>query len=74
MAEYFVRVVNVKQMENENLLYYVKSSKQIRYVATNQLGKSFLYKFVEMQSEYRDLTDPQDQQDMKDNSIEHWIA
>ena len=54
------RVVNVKQTENENLLDYVKRFKQLRGVATKQLRREFLHKFVDMKSEYRELTNPQD--------------
>ena len=44
MTDDLARVFNVKQMENENLLDYVKSFKQLRDVVTNQLGKEILYK------------------------------
>ena len=39
MTNALARVVNGKQMENENLLDYVKRFKQLRAVATNQLGR-----------------------------------
>ena len=51
MTNDLARVVNVKQMENENLLKYVKSFRQLRDVASNQLGREFLHKFVDMQSD-----------------------
>ena len=46
MTDVLSRVFNVKQMENKNLLDYVKRFKQLRDVATNQLGRGFLHKFV----------------------------
>ena len=41
MTNALARVVNFKQMENENVLDYVKRFKQLRDVATNQLGREF---------------------------------
>ena len=62
MTNDLARVVNDKEKrKKENLLDYVKRFKQLRDVATNQLGRLFLHKFVEMKSEYWDLTDPQSQ-------------
>ena len=54
-------VVNAKQIENKNLLDYMESFKQLCDVTKNQPGREFLHKLVEMQSDYRELTDPQAQ-------------
>ena len=74
MTDDLDRVVNVKQTENEKLLEYVKMFNKLRDVATNQLGREFFHKFMEMQIEYRELTDPQSQQDMKDSAMQRWMA
>ena len=46
MTNALARVVNLKQIEKENILDDVKRFKQLRDVATNQLGRGFLHKFV----------------------------
>ena len=53
MTEALIRLVNVKQMDNESLLDYVKRFKQLRDVAKSHLGSKVLDTFVEHSEEYR---------------------
>jgi hypothetical protein len=47
------RLINVRQLENESLLDYMKRFKQLRDVVTSQMGTKFLDEHVENQSTYR---------------------
>jgi hypothetical protein len=74
MTDALTRLVNIKQMDTESLLDYVKRFKQQRDVAKSQIGKHILDKFVEQSEEYRNTTDAQEQTDMKSEAFEKWMA
>ena len=57
MTDALARLVNVKQMEGEPLLDYVKRFKQMRDVAKSHLGNKMLDTFVKQSEDYRKLSD-----------------
>src|SRR4029079_12267359 len=57
MTDALTRLVNVKQMDNEPLLDYVKRFKQLRDVAKSHLGTKVLDTFTKQSEEYRKLTE-----------------
>lgn len=67
-------LVNIKQVENENLLEYMKRFKQQQSILKSHLGGDILDKFVEKTQEYRDETDTTKQDEMKSEAYEKWMA
>ena len=57
MTDALAWLVNVKQMEGEPLLDYVKRFKQMHDVAKSHLGNKMLDTFVEQSEDYRKLSD-----------------
>jgi hypothetical protein len=57
-AMHHIRMLNIKQMENEGLLDYVKRFKQSGDITKSHVGTDdILDKFVENTHEYQDETD-----------------
>jgi hypothetical protein len=74
LTEALARLVNVKQYDNQNLLDYVKSFKQLRDVVKMQFGDQILNYFIEQKAFYRELTDDNKKTEMKNNAFERWMA
>ena len=51
------RMINLKQMEQEQLLDYVKRFKQTRDIMSSHMGTDLLDKFVENTVEYKNTSD-----------------
>jgi hypothetical protein len=72
--EVMVRMLNIKQIENEGLLDCTKRFKQSRDITKSHVGTAMLDKLVEKTHECQDETDALKQQDMKDGTFEKWMA
>ena len=74
LMEAMSQMLNIKQMENEGLLDYVKQFKQLRDITKSHVGTDILDKFVENIPDYQNETDAAKQQAMKDEAFERWMA
>ena len=74
MSDALARLLNARQLDNESLLDYVKRFKQLHDVVKNQVGTKVLDQFVENQEEYRSLSDPKDQEELKKAAFAKWMA
>jgi hypothetical protein len=68
------RMLNIKQIESEGLLDYVKRFKESGNIMKSHVGTDILDKFVENTREYQDETDQLLQQNMKDGAFNKWMA
>jgi uncharacterized FAD-dependent dehydrogenase len=68
------RMLNIKQIESEGLLDYVKRFKESGDSMKSHVGTDILDKFVENTREYQDETDQNLQQNMKDGAFNKWMA
>ena len=57
LTEAMSRMLNIKQMENEGLLDYVKRFKESRNITKSHVGTDILDKFVENTRDYREELD-----------------
>ncbi len=74
LTEAMSRMLNLKQIENEGLLDYVKRFKESCDITKSHVGTDILDKFVENTIEYREETDATLQQEMKDGAFDKWMA
>ncbi|HET7638102.1 MAG TPA: C2HC-type zinc finger protein, partial [Ktedonobacteraceae bacterium] len=74
MTDALTRLINVKQMENEPLLDYVKRFKQLRDVAKSHLGTKVLDQFIEQSEEYRTATTTESKNKLKEDAFSAWMA
>ena len=75
MTDALAWLVNVKQMEGEPLLDYVKRFKQMRDVAKRHLGNKMLNTFVKQSEDYWKLSDEEKQTTtMKEEMFSAWMA
>ncbi len=74
MTEAFGNLINIKQLDDEPLLEYVKRFKQVRDVAKEYLGTEIFDYFITNTEEYREQTDPQKQAELKAAAFEQWLA
>ena len=72
VTEALGRLLNVKQMENESLLDYVKRFKQLRDVAKSQMGTKILEGFVENQAEYQ-AANQTEKANLQNEAFEKWM-
>jgi hypothetical protein len=68
------RMLNIKQIESEGLLDYVKRFKEFGNIMKSHVGTSILDKFVKNSREYQGKTDQLLQQNMKDGAFNKWMA
>jgi hypothetical protein len=54
LTEAMIRMLNIKQIEDEGLLDYVKRFKQSRDMTKSHVGTNILNKFVENTREYQE--------------------
>ena len=74
MTEALTRLINVKQMENEPLLDYIKHFKQLCNIVKSHLRTRLLDTFTEHSEEYRKIKDMQKQTKMKEEAFNAWMA
>ena len=74
VTDAFTRLLNMKQMEHENLLDYVKRFKQNRDVLKSHVGSEILYKFIENTTEYQGETDVEKQKELKKEGLNKWMG
>ena len=74
LTEAVARIVNIKQMENEDLLDYVKRFKQARDITKSHVGTEILDTFVENTLEYKSITGANRKAEMKRDAFERWMA
>ena len=68
-----MRTLNIKQLEHENLIDYMKRFKQSRDVLKSHIGGDILNKFIENLPEYRHGT-MAEQREMKTEALGRWMA
>jgi hypothetical protein len=74
MTEALTRFLNVKQLENESLMDYVKRFKQLRDVAKSHLGSGLLNKFIEQTEDYQKAEQDKTKEALKDGAFSAWCA
>ena len=75
MSDALTRLINVKQMDNEPLLDYVKRFKQLRDVVKGYLGTRILDTFIEQTEEYRKLSEAEKLlTTAKEDAFNAWMA
>ena len=77
LMEAVARTLNIKQMENENLIDYVKRFKQARDILTSHIGSKVLDQFIENTPEHRAAIDDMDlprATELKANAFGRWMA
>ena len=73
LTEALMRTLNIKQLEQESLIDYMKRFKQSRDVLKSHIGGDILNKFVKNLPEYRQST-MSGQQEMKSEAFGRWMA
>ena len=74
LTEAMSRMINLKQMEQEQLLDYVKRFKQTRDIMSSHMGTDILDKFMENTSAYKDEQDDVKKAEMKSGAFNKWMA
>ena len=74
LTEQMERMLTTKQEEDESITEYVKRFKQARDNFKELIGKTFLHEFVETTAEYKKSVDSSEQDQLKANRIETWMA
>mgnify|MGYP002176679840 FL=1 len=74
LTEAITRILNIRQMENEGLLEYVKRFKESRDIMKTHIGTDILDKFVENTKDYQDESDAAIRKLMKDQAFGKWMA
>jgi hypothetical protein len=69
-----IRILNIRQMENEGLLEYIKRFKESRDIMKTHIRTDILNKFVENTKDYQDETDVDTKKEMKDGAFGKWMA
>ena len=73
LTEALMRTLNIKQLEHESLIDYMKRFKQSRDVLKSNIGGDILNKFIENLPEYRQST-MMEQCEMKTEAFGRWMA
>ena len=73
LTEALMRTLNIKQLEHESLMDYMKRFKQSRDVLKSHIGGDILNKFIENLPEYRQGT-MGEQLEMKTEAFGRWMA
>ena len=73
LTEELMRTLNIKQLEQESLIDYMKRFKQSRDMLKSHISGDILNKFVENLPEYRQGT-MSGQQEMKSEAFRRWMA
>ena len=63
-----IRVLNIKQLEQEGLLEYIKRLKQSRDITKSHAGTDILNKFMKNTCDYQEEVDAPLKQNMKDGA------
>jgi hypothetical protein len=74
LTEAMIRMLNIKQMENEGLMGYVKRFKQSHDITKSHVGTDILDKFVENTREYQDEADILKKDTLKEKAFQKWMA
>jgi adenosyl cobinamide kinase/adenosyl cobinamide phosphate guanylyltransferase len=74
LTEALIRLMNIKQFEQEQLLDYIKRFKQFRDITKSHVGTNILDKFVENTREYREETGTENKKVMKAEAFNKWMA
>jgi hypothetical protein len=74
LTEALIRLMNIKQFEQEQLLDYIKRFKQFRDITKSHVGTDMLDKFVENTREYREETGTENKKVMKAEAFNKWMA
>ena len=74
LKEALTRMINIKQLEKESLLDYVKRFKQTRDIMESQLGNNILDKFIENMLAYHAETNMSKQATLKTKAFPQWMA
>jgi hypothetical protein len=74
LTEAIIRMLNIKQIENEGWLDYVKQFKQSRDITKSHVGTDILDKFVENTCEYQEEEYAIKKKEMKDGVFNKWMA
>ena len=73
MTDALLRMVNLKQSENEGLMDYVKRFKEARDVVKTHLGTRMLDKFIEHTKEYQAVAGAE-ATELKEQAFSKWMA
>ena len=71
MTDALTRLINVKQMDNEPLLDYVKRFKQLRDVTKSHIGTKVLDQFIEQSEDYRKADTTEAKEKLKEEAFPH---
>jgi hypothetical protein len=74
LTEALIRLMNIKQFEQEQLLDYIKRFKQFRDITKSHVGTDMLDKFVENTREYREETGTENKKVIKAEAFNKWMA
>ena len=74
LSEAMIRMLNIKQQENKQLLEYIKRFKQFRDITKSHVGTNILDTFVENTCDYQDETDAPIKTLMKTGAFNKWMA
>jgi hypothetical protein len=74
LTETMIRMLNIKQGENEGLLDYVKQFKQTRDVTESHVETDILDKFIENTREYQEEADEAAKKELKNGTFAKWMA
>jgi hypothetical protein len=74
LTEALIKLMNIKQLEHEGLLDYVKRFKQFRDVAKSHVGTDILDKFVENTRKYQEENGVDEQKKMKAEAFNKWMT
>ena len=73
LTENLASLINMKQNENEQLVDYLERFEQDKMIIKSQLGKNLLDNFIQNYPDY-DKKSSTEQQAMKENGFEAWMA
>ena len=74
LTDALLRVLELKQQENEGLLDYVKRFKQQADIFKSHVGQDVLHNFVQLTDEYKSENDADEQQRMLNKSFGRWMS
>jgi hypothetical protein len=74
LTEALIKLMNIKQLEYEGLLDYVKRFKQFRDITKSHVGTDILDTFVQNTRDYQDEQDIDKQKIMKADAFNKWMA
>jgi hypothetical protein len=74
LTEAMIRMLNIKQQENKQLLDYIKRFKQFCNITKSHVGTDILNTFVENTREYREERDAAKMKEMKIGAFNKWMS